>query len=129
MHPHRLTFTRDPDGTPVWSQSVTAPLSGLVDWSADPYDCAACDWTCEPVNRAVLGDRWGGLCAFHAGVSLGARDAAEWDPEADYAGWLGWRRAARAVAAVALAASHGDYSPRERRAARRAARATVGGSW
>ncbi len=126
MHPQHPTLTHDPDGTPVWSQSVNAPLFGLLDWSADPYDCDACGWTCEPVTRAVLGDRWGGLCAFHLGAELGAQDATEWTPE-DYPGWFGWRRAARRVAAVALAASYGAYSPRQRRAARRAA-GTVWGS-
>ncbi len=108
MHPHRPTLTHDPDGTPVWSQPVTAPVVGLLAWSDDPQDCTACQWTTRPVTRAVLGDRWGGPCAYHAGYDRGALHAADWYPEDD-PGRMGWRRAARAAAAVLLAASYGDY--------------------
>ena len=121
MHPHRPILTHDPGGTPVWSQSVNAPLAGLVDWSADWYDCDACAWTCEPVNQAVLGPRWGGPCAFHLGVMSGLGDAGAWNPE-EYPGRFRWRRAARAAARVLLAASCGDYTRAARRAARDAAR-------
>lgn len=62
------------DGTPVWSQPVTAPLAGLLAWSEDWEDCDACSWANRPVTRSVLGDRWGSLCPFHTGRMAAERE-------------------------------------------------------
>jgi hypothetical protein len=118
MNPHPTTLNPSTDPNPGWSLPVTAPLAGLVDWSPDFYECWACHWTCEPVTRPVLGDQWGGFCAFHLGVIRGAQHATDWDPIEDHPGWLGWRYAARVVARLLLNASFGDYIRGARRARR-----------
>lgn len=127
MHPFTPAATTPAtDPHPGLSVPVNRPLLALLEWSTDPYDCEACAWTCEPVNRAVLGNRWGGSCAFHHGTHLGAQHATDWTYE-DYPGRLGWRRAARALARLLLNASFGDYTRAARRAARDAARDAVWG--